>query len=249
MDCKAARFLLSFPATGPDALAGPEAAELRDHLDVCGECDALARNEARLDQHLGKAMRDVPVPSGLKQQVLARLDADRAETLRTRLLTYARPVAAAAAVLLLVCGTYWLWDFSTKPHIDASDVAVAYNVSPPNNADTVNQTFAALGFRDCEPDFVNYAFLASATAEQLPNYPRRKVPCLVFARHNQRVIIYVLPRREVYPEPQPLEAGYRYKVELVRPERPDDDRPDKSRWAYIVLYTGENWNWLRDNAE
>src|SRR3954471_2773903 len=102
MECKDARLMLNFPQSGPDAPSGDEADALRDHLGVCPECDAAFRAEARIDAHLGRAMRDVPVPAGLKEQLLKRLEEERAEALRKRILQAVRGFAAAAAVLLAV---------------------------------------------------------------------------------------------------------------------------------------------------
>src|SRR5262245_62372163 len=108
MDCKAARLLLAFPQTGPDAPTGDEATELRDHLAVCPECDAAFRAEARIDAHIGRAMRDVPVPAGLKEQLLKRLAEEWAQAWRKRILQAVR-VAVVAVFLLAAGGGLWVW--------------------------------------------------------------------------------------------------------------------------------------------
>ena len=43
-----------------------EEAELRAHLEQCSACNTQAMNANRLDQHLGRAMRAVEVPVGMK---------------------------------------------------------------------------------------------------------------------------------------------------------------------------------------
>ena len=50
---------------------------LQQHLDKCPDCACLAQADRRLDETLGKVMRDVPVPAGLKQSVMKRLATQR----------------------------------------------------------------------------------------------------------------------------------------------------------------------------
>src|SRR5207248_1436745 len=102
MDCKTARYLLNFNrATGHDLDAADKAA-LDAHLAECPECDCAARGERQFDEHLGRAIRDVPVPHGLKERLLTRLRRQRDEWWVEGVKRVARYVAIAAALLLLV---------------------------------------------------------------------------------------------------------------------------------------------------
>jgi hypothetical protein len=243
MDCKAARLLLAFPQTGPDAPTGDEATELRDHLAVCPECDAAFRAEARVDAHIGRAMRDVPVPTGLKEQLLKRLAEERVEAWRKRLLQAVRGVAAAAAVLIAVGVGLGLWNLLRGREINVTDVHIAWNVARPMNAEGVEAEFQAMGYRNCAPDFVNYTSPKAAFMigeGPVPGYPDRKAPRMMFVgpRGEHAVLIGINERQYKVPEYTP-EDGYKYRVEVVR----------TGRWAWVVLYTGDNWDWLRAPPE
>src|SRR5262245_5911450 len=100
MDCDNARLFLPFLTPGGKDLNGAEAAELHAHLEQCTTCNGLAMNGNRVDQSLGRAMRAVPVPAGMKERLLQRLAEERGARRRKWLLRSA-PVALAAAAVLL----------------------------------------------------------------------------------------------------------------------------------------------------
>src|SRR5215211_1502430 len=110
MDCKTARLLLAFArpcATELDA-AGVQALEA--HLADCHECGPLARLENRLDEHLGQAVRDVPLPPGLRTRLLAGLRPDPWHQRR-----WVRAAAGLAAAAALVLSVTLGWITHTKP--------------------------------------------------------------------------------------------------------------------------------------
>src|SRR4051794_21457191 len=101
MDCKTARQLLPFARPRAAELEAP-AAEARERpRGECRECEALARAGQRLDEPLGRAVRRLEVPPLLRDQLLARLEAERGAWYRRRYGHGIRLLAAAAAVLLL----------------------------------------------------------------------------------------------------------------------------------------------------
>src|SRR5262245_10465360 len=105
MDCRNARLLLEFARPLTAELDAGEAEALQGHLADCPECGALAREERRLDEHLGRAVRDVPVPEGLRDRLLARLATERDAWFRRWLL---RAVGVAAGIALAVW-LVWLY--------------------------------------------------------------------------------------------------------------------------------------------
>src|SRR5262249_14246403 len=94
MDCKTARLLLDFARPQARELEPDEAGALETHLDRCADCHDLARGERRLDEHLGKVMRQVEVPAGLRDQLLVRLESNRGDWYRRR---FAHTMRLAAA--------------------------------------------------------------------------------------------------------------------------------------------------------
>lgn len=237
MDCKTARLLLCFPPSGADALNGPESASLRDHLAVCPDCDMAYRAETRLDAHVGRVVRDVPLPSGLKERLLSRLAADRADQLRKFVFRTIRTAAVAASVLLLAWSVWYLT--RTGPQIDAAAVHLAWNVARPTNPETVENAFQAMGYRYCAPEFVNYAYPCVIGEGELPGYPGRKAPRLIFIGPREHAVLIAVNKSDLLPEAIP-EPGYKYRIEVV---------PSESRWAFLVLYTGDNWHWLQAPIE
>lgn len=235
MDCNAARALLPLALHSPDAPSGPEAAILRDHLATCAECDALFRSEARLDAHLGRAMRDVPVPVSLKQQILSRLEAERLQLWRRRLWSSTRGLATAAALLLSI-GAVWWWLSLPRTSFDGQESHVAFNITRPTNQEAVSATLHQLGYPNCGPSFVRYEHCISVGDGDLPGYPGQRAPRLVFVGSREHaIVIGVDTRRYKVHSADFAENGYKYRGEVLA---------NGDRWAYLILYTGDNWNWL-----
>jgi hypothetical protein len=244
MDCKTARLFLHFHRPDASDLDGPEAEELEHHLAHCSECNALAGAQRRLDQHLGRAMRAVEVPAGLRKDILGAL-AEQRRAWNRRWFGYAGRCAAAAAVLLAV-GLGWFFWLSFKPRSIAPDeVAYAVNVTPPDG-DGVNAALKRLGEGPFAPAFVNYAYLTGSPAlAELPGYRGVKVPQLVFTQGpekargaDNRVVIYVLEHRHFRIDEVDTSESGRFRVEVYR-------HNERDRVSYLVLYTGESWDWLK----
>ena len=129
MDCNTARLFIPCRQPGSRDLDGPEAADLDTHLAQCHECHTLATTHDRLDQHLGKAMRAVEVPIGLRASILEHLASQPRR--KPRWVAYTlRGLAAAAAVLLLLTGWY-VFHEPKRRMLDAENIFVSFNVSPP----------------------------------------------------------------------------------------------------------------------
>jgi len=262
MDCDNARLFLPFVTPGGKDLNGPEAAELHAHLEQCSACNAMAMNAGRLDQHLGRAMRDVPVPVGMKGRILQRL-ADQRAAVRRHWLKRAGAFAAVAAALLL---TLWLGSGRPWPGdpqvIDPREVHYPVSLSG-YDQEKVKDALVRLGYPEnaTAPNY-RYEYLVGEPAlADLPGYPGKKVPQLIFVdppviplqqereareqgaenrqRPARRAIVYVLPPKKfnkfkVEPEAVLFHDEYRYNVAL--------DRRDGCEC--LVLYDGESYGWL-----
>lgn len=242
MDCDAVRLLLPYARPGGGELAEPERGELDAHLAGCPDCHALAAAQARLDAALGEAMRAVEVPSRLKTEILHRLAAERGDWWRRRVGGYARAMAAAAAVLLLVWGWYTFYR-PARPELAAEEVFVSFNVSRPGR-DEVNEQLRQLGSVAGAPAFLDYAYLTGAPSlAVLPGTQDYKSPVkapqLIFTAGSQRVVVFIVPQRDYQVEDLNNPAhGYTYRIDVVRPE-------DDPRFVYLILHTGDSWDWLR----
>jgi len=239
MDCKTARLLLDFARPQAGELEAEEAAALESHLDHCPDCHSQARSERQLDDCLGKAMRQVEVPPGLHEQLLARLESARGEWNRQRFAQTARLCAAAAALLLLGwAGWYWLQEHLIAP-VDTQRVANA--VSNDATEDPRARTERALKDLDVETPLsphLDYSLLiCPPSLAELPGYPGRIVPMLVFGRNGRVARVYLIAEKAILKDALWLTGSSSFKAELL----PSEGEP----YRFLVIHDGDNLIWLR----
>lgn len=239
MDCKTARTLLDFVRPTTCELEAEEAGALESHLDQCCDCHTLARDERQFDQWLGKAMRQVDVPSDLRGQLLARLEAERGDWYRQRFAHQARlAVAAAALVLLGWAGWHWLNERAVTP-VAPEKVAEATNTrSAIDPHERAEQWLKRHGFETRLSGYLNYSLLmGDPVLAELPGYPGRMVPLLLFERGGRHARVYLI-REKAIPANAPLLVGNAtFKAELL----PSEGEP----YRFLVLHDGDNLDWLR----
>jgi hypothetical protein len=132
MDCTVARELLDLSArrTGDDA----DLAVALEHVRACPACAEQVRSHQRFDDAVAIAMRDVTIPEGLKDRLLASVAASTASVAppasapskrRTR---WAVRVAACAAAIAISVGVWQLvaWQLRPRP-FDLDQVFAAMN--------------------------------------------------------------------------------------------------------------------------
>jgi hypothetical protein len=208
MDCNHARLLLNFSRKQSE-LEATEAEALRSHLDTCATCSSSAKAERHLDEVVGQALRDVPVPAGLEMRLLHRLETDRVRYRWRRVAT----VGSLAAGLLLAVGLSWFFYFGARISPDYDRVFVDISDKERASPETVEQWFRGQGMTMEAPRQFNYGLLTSYDSAQFMN---RRVPKLVFFfrgdRDNSPAIaeVYVLSNRqfrldEVAPHPASME--------------------------------------------
>lgn len=233
MDCRTARLLFEFARPRANELPHPEAAELRHHLDACPECSALAAVERRTDHHLARAMRDVPVPVGLRNRLLERLKADSVPTRSRWLLRTVATVGVAAALLLGV----GLWAMLARSQPTRLDIAglqglLAAKTTNPN-ADWVEAWFqdthgvVMVAPRAFGQNPLDYSLLLDYDLVTLPN--GRLVPKLVFVSGKERLVVYVLSDRQ-FRVVGTEEESLGWKSEMFDAE----DAP----FTHLLFYTG-----------
>jgi hypothetical protein len=251
MDCKTARTLIDFDRPNASELEPRDVQDLADHLDRCPECGAAAQAERSLDYSLGQAMRQVDVPKDLRQNIVLRLDAERGAWYRRRIGYVVRVAAVAALVLLGVFGiNRWFKAGPATVDLDrlCRDIDDARRAP---TADKVQEEVHRLKPDAPVPADLRYMYLAAPPA--LANLPIKgqadggvkQVPVLVFVHPRaadvarERVWVYLLDERfdlKQLPESFSSSDSYDYRVAVVR----QDDRH-----AYMVLHTGDSWDWLR----
>jgi hypothetical protein len=197
MDCKNARLLLEFTHPGSAELDAAEKEALHQHLAECPDCAAQAREERRADEHLGRAVRDVPVPAGLRERVLKRLTVERDAAYR-RLIV--RGVAAAAA-LLLAGWLGYVWWSNQLPAITSNTINQLADWKRSRTREDVIKGFKDdYGIAVNPPDQFKYNLLDSYNLEVLPKMDR-PVPHLLFVSTGEpggrkEAHVYVLSNRQ-----------------------------------------------------
>jgi hypothetical protein len=241
MDCKTARNLLQFIRPHGHDLDAADHAALQAHLAECTECDAFARAERQHDAHVGAAIRDVPVPAGLKDRLLSKLKRQREDWWKQSLNRVARYAAAAAAVVLVVWIGFQL-NSGAKPRPTEEDliqVPLASWAHQPPTASDAQEWFRKTHPKLVVPSTFNYEYLVSYSVAPVntPPFDGREVPQLFFVRSSpgsaaQVAQVFILSPDQfdlsnITQERQDA-GGYRVKVK-VRPE---------NNQAYVIAYTG-----------
>jgi anti-sigma factor RsiW len=119
MDCRDSQFYLRLRRHTADELGPEVTADLDRHLLGCPRCAAEAGTIAAFDRAVATAMRDVPVPPGLRNRLVSHLSERRGATLRRKVYRY----AALAAALLLGVGIGYGAFRSTRPELDTRALA------------------------------------------------------------------------------------------------------------------------------
>lgn len=224
MDCKTARLLLEFARPLSSELDTPAAEGLHEHLTDCPECGPLYRTERRLDDHLARAVRAVPIPEGLEARLGDRLRRQRRAGYRRRL--WIPGVAAAAAAVLLAV---WLGfgPHRSRPGVNLEELYHVLNsranASPAQVEEWFQNTYHV---HTVMPARFDYNFL---TFYDLADFQGQRVPMLLFQRGQATARVYILSAKQfdfdaIRPSPG-------YPVELIR--------SDNSQFAYVVIYTSE----------
>lgn len=239
MDCTSARLLLQHrTVTGLD-LDELEREELDAHLTACPLCRAQAADDARFDDHLGRAVRAVPVPAGLRERLLAAVAPARPARRWRKPLAWGAGAAAAACLALVACAWYFGRGPLRQP-IAPNEVQMAYIAAAARDVDAVNDELRALGARRCAPTWANYNYLTGAPAlAVLPGYraEKVKVPQLVFTRGNQKALVYALSDKLYKVEDFEAHGPYEYNLHL--------EWSESGSYGYLILYTGRDWEWLK----
>jgi hypothetical protein len=251
MDCKTARLLLDFHRPRCGELPPEEAVELERHLAGCADCDAAGRTLRRLDDHLGAAVRAVPLPDGLRERLLGRLREERGTRLHRRMAWAGRGLAVAAA--LLIATLLWLHFRapSPPPKLDVNGVAEAeLRQHRPLSGEGVEAWFKEkYQVTMVAPPVLNYNYLIDYDLSHLQGKP---VPRLSF-HHEQgdnaatRATVYVVTSDQFdlgalnAIDPQQYESfGLHLEIWPPQPQRPTT--------AYVIFFDGDNLDLLTDGA-
>lgn len=115
MDCQHVQQLMAFVDRKCEGLEEAERVLVCQHLESCPACAELAQTERHADDTLGAILRDVAVPTDLKQKVMNRLAAERGGA------PWKSGLAAAAVILIAVLGGLG-WYYRAHPVVKPADM-------------------------------------------------------------------------------------------------------------------------------
>jgi hypothetical protein len=242
MDCRTARHLLEFSRPCASELDDDDQDALNGHLAICPDCDSMARAEREADQHLGQAIREVPIPLGLRERLLRRLQDEREAWKRRLLVRGVRIVIASAAVVLIAWFGLSFWRKNHLPRPSAEQLAETALLRHHDGAPDYEEAeawFRKNGLPVVAPEDLKEQFLFSYFLGDLPKVGKR-LPCLLFVRTDdqgrlaQLAYVYILSGKQFdlgalsadYLWP----SGWRFKAEVWR----------RGEFAYVIVYSGDN---------
>ncbi len=228
MNCKDARLLTWFARPGRVELEPAELAQLQLHLQDCPECAAAVRAEQQLEAVVGKALQAVPVPPGLHQRLLSRLEKDQGwRRWKVRGL-------AVAASLLLAVGLVFYW-FAPWPQVNYEEFAILVSHPAGVSPEDVEGWFKDRGLVLLAPRQLNYRLLDSCDIVEVQG---RRVPKLLFVHRGEGraavAHVYVLAQAQFDWASRPLE-----KMSISSHTIEERTFPDLP-FLYLFVYTGES---------
>ena len=233
MDCKTARLLLEFARPLATELEAADAQALEQHLSTCGECEIVAYRERDFDQQVGLAMRAVPIPIQLRENVLRRVQLDqRGDRQRRWLLS---GIAVAAALLLAVWGITALRHRTTLDLVQLSNEVENFD-NAPSKVELAEKWFREQGFEVTLPDRFNYDLLAFYS---IGDFHGHATPQLVFVTTVPQGVVharvFILSEKQFdlknLREQESLLSG---SVNVAVWTHPNDRRV-----AYLIVYKGD----------
>jgi len=236
MDCKTARLLLDFHRPRVGELPADEAAALERHLASCPECDAVNRDARRLDDCVGPSIRDVPVPTRLRERLLTRLKDERRAKVHRKLAWAARGFAVATAAALMAAVILWqVYLKPTKVNLDQAFDTQRDKFDSPSPEHVEAWFQAQRHVTMVAPKQFDYAYLAEYDLAMLQGKP---VPKLVFQRTEDtgitRAHVFVLNQEQFDIQTLPddrnlLDSGGQHL----------DIKKDSPHRAYLIVYDGD----------
>lgn len=232
MDCNHARLLMVLQGRDAHELDADGRAALEVHLEQCADCLAWSSQEGRVDETLGRAIQNVPVPAALPSKILHTLEHQR----RPR---RGRWISAAAACLLVglsVGGYVW---YTERPELTFGTIDRDSGYIALTSAAAVEESFAEHGMMIVAPrqfnyDRYNWSGLVPVKGRHVPRidfFHRGDNDAAAAVAH-----VYVIAEdrfdvRELLDAVQSPTPSNNHIIQVLRPI-------DAVGFVYIVVYTG-----------
>ncbi len=229
MDCQTAGQLLPFLNPRAEPLPAELAQSLEAHAGECPTCSALLQRTGREDRVIALAMRNVEVPEGLHDRLLARLRRERSRRRRNWPMRHPRWAAAAAVLLCFVAGGFGYWWHQPLPTVDMNGLEAIAQLTA---SDQVAALLQERGLRITPPRVLRYNFMISCGSEL---FQGKLVPRLLFEGNNGQIAeVFILTSRNFRGLATLAASGnFAWRVD-----------PFDSSICYLVRFTGGSPDWV-----
>ena len=201
-------------------------AALERHLTGCPACAAAGRALAGFDAAIGRAMRAVPVPEGLRDQLFAEVATRRGAVLRRKTYRY----LAAAASVVVTCGLALGVYSAARPQADVTQLIIHNDeLGQPQGAERQIAAFLKAHRLPALPEPFDPTLFIHAGTETVQG---RDVPVLIFRERNGPGLAKVYAFRDTS-----------FKLDAIRDEQASlftaKPYPNAAaRMTYVVVFTG-----------
>ncbi len=232
MDCKTARMLAELRGNRSSELPADDAVDLDLHLHSCGTCQHQIDVERKFDAPIAKAMRQVPVPPGLKSRIMDQMATQRGALHRRRFF-----YAAAAAACIIAAVGLLVWAPHRQAAFDLNQLVLNADQFAENPGAQVDNWLAPQGIAYHPPVPLNprlLAFYGMATIQD------KQVPALHYRISGQRTdfaTVYIVREADFDLSNLPENhsggsSAYGHQVTVFR------DPPNKL--AYVIVFTSDS---------
>lgn len=238
MTCAEARSWLTLRQPLPLEAGAELKAAVSAHARHCPACAAVAVQTAARDTRVGKGVRDIPLPSGLRDRLLVRAENARRARDRQRLFRATVPLAASMLLALILWHHQVHDERFTTVHLPAVETwARALDEMPPGQRWPITAVQAE--------KYLPHELRARLDLKHLragyeTRYRGRNVAVLEFENGSSRAVVVLLPALRVEPT-QLLAFPGRYETD-TRIWLP---RTDERYVAVVVIRAGQYRDFLR----
>jgi hypothetical protein len=241
MDCIHARLVMVLHSREAQELDASARAALDQHLEVCADCLAWSHQESRVDETIGAAVRNVPVPEALPSKILHQLE-QRRPSRRGSWIS-----AAAAALLLGASFGGYMW-YAQNPEVSIEVVQRYVQISEILTAKDVENDFAEMSMPIKVPAEFNFDHYQG---HMIADVQGRRVPRIDFFSPNEGqgngtlAYAYIFARDrfhmvDVMSLPQDfgpiVTSKHRFETRNF---------PDHPGYVYVIVYTGSQPFFIR----
>src|SRR5580698_4771991 len=173
MQCRDAQFFLRLRRHANDELGADVGADLDRHISGCPECARDFRIIHSFDSAVASAMKNVAIPSGLRDKLLSQAMSQRGTVIRRK----AYQLAALAASLFLIVGVSFGLFSASRPKLDIDDLAIKADDQIQRPEEAIKRWLTAQKFPDELPLPFNAELLYTLSFERIQG---RDVPVIFF---------------------------------------------------------------------